>query len=100
MFPENVVFRGALNEPVVKKGDTVLVGQKIGNNNAFVSAPILSSVSGTVKDVGMRLTSCGMLETCVVIENDEKYEKDLSYTEDNFQFILTHNIYCLFGKFF
>lgn len=71
---------GALNEPVVKKGDTVLVGQKLGDSDAFVSAPILSSVSGTVKDVGMRLTSCGMLETCVVIENDEKYEKDSSWT--------------------
>ena len=32
--------------PIVKKGDRVLVGQKIADSDAFVSAPILSSVSG------------------------------------------------------
>ncbi|NLX75182.1 MAG: electron transport complex subunit RsxC [Synergistaceae bacterium] len=71
---------GALSQPVVKKGDNVLVGQKLGDSDAFVSAPILSSVSGTVKDVGMRLTTAGLLETCVVIENDGKYDKDSSWT--------------------
>lgn len=71
---------GAVSQPVVKKGDPVLVGQELGNSDAFISAPILSSVSGTVKDVGMRLTSCGMLETCVIVDNDEKYEKDPSWS--------------------
>jgi len=67
---------GAPCSPVVSKGDRVLVGQKLGNNDAFVSAPVLSSVSGTVKDIAMRMTSSGTLETCVVVENDLKYEKD------------------------
>ena len=65
---------GAPCSPVVAKGDKVLVGSRIGNNDAFVSAPILSSVSGTVKDVTMRMTTPGMLENCVVVENDGLYE--------------------------
>ena len=67
---------GAPNQPLVKKGDRVLVGQKLGGNDAFVSAPVLSSVSGTVKDIAMRMTSSGTLENCVVIENDGKNEMD------------------------
>ena len=42
---------GAPNEPVVKKGDQVEEGQVIGNSAAFVSSPVHSSVSGTVKDI-------------------------------------------------
>ncbi|MEG1798725.1 MAG: electron transporter RnfC, partial [Synergistaceae bacterium] len=71
---------GAPNQPAVKKGDSVLVGQKLGSNDAFVSAPVLSAVSGTVKDVALRMTSSGTLETCVIIENDGRYEQDPSWT--------------------
>jgi electron transport complex protein RnfC len=60
--------------PIVKKGDSVLVGQKIADSEAFVSAPILSSVSGKVKDIAFRATISGALETCVIVENDGKYE--------------------------
>lgn len=70
---------GAPNKPLVQKGDHVLVGQKLGANDAFVSAPILSSVSGTVKGLEMRMTASGGLENCVVIENDGKYEMDPSW---------------------
>ena len=41
---------GAPCKPLVQKGDTVKVGQKIGDTDAFVSAPIHSSVSGTVTE--------------------------------------------------
>ena len=76
---------GAPCQPVVSKGDKVLIGQKLGNNDAFVSAPILSSVSGTVKDVALRMTSSGTLETCVIVENDFRYEKDPSWVPlDNY----------------
>ena len=44
-------------DAVVAKGDRVLVGTRLGNNDAFVSAPVLSSVSGTVKDVTLRMTT-------------------------------------------
>ena len=65
---------GAPCAPVVAKGDRVLVGTRLGNNDAFVSSPVLSSVSGTVKDVTLRLTVPGSFETCVVVEDDGKNE--------------------------
>ena len=67
---------GAPNAPVVAKGDKVKVGTPLGSADAFVSAPVLSSVSGTVKDVGPRQTVPGTFDTCVVVENDGLYEKD------------------------
>lgn len=70
---------GAPCKPVVKRGDHVLVGQKLGDVDAFVSAPILSSVSGTVKQVGLRMTSKGIFTECVVVENDNLYELDPSW---------------------
>ena len=42
---------GAPCQPLVEKGDYVKVGQRIGDVQAFVSAPIFSSVSGTVKSI-------------------------------------------------
>lgn len=51
--PEVVVIplsmhAGAPANPVVQVGDTVKVGQKIGEAAAFISSPVHSSVSGTV----------------------------------------------------
>ena len=42
---------GAPAQPIVSKGDQVLVGQKVAEAGGFVSANIFSSVSGTVKAV-------------------------------------------------
>ena len=39
---------GAPSVPCVKKGDTVLAGQKIADAGGFVSVPLHASVSGTV----------------------------------------------------
>jgi len=66
---------GAPCDPLVKKGDRVLVGQKIGESKAFVSAPIYSSVSGTVKDVAPRLHSNGTMVLSIIVENDNNYEE-------------------------
>ena len=66
---------GAPCEPLVKKGDRVLVAQKIGESKAFVSAPIYSSVSGTVLDVAPRLHSNGTMVLSIIIENDNQYEE-------------------------
>jgi electron transport complex protein RnfC len=65
--------------PVVKKGDRVLVGQKIADSEAFVSAPILSSVSGTVKEIGPHMTISGAVETCVTVESDGAFEYAASF---------------------
>ena len=42
---------GAPAKPVVKEGDQVFVGTLVAEAGGFVSAPIHSSVSGTVKKV-------------------------------------------------
>ena len=50
---------GAPAVACVKKGDRVLVGQKIAEAGGFVSANIYSSVSGTVKKIEPRMTVSG-----------------------------------------
>jgi Na+-translocating ferredoxin:NAD+ oxidoreductase subunit C len=45
---------GAPCVPLVRKGDRVLTGQRIGEPQGFVSAPVHSSITGTVTDVGLR----------------------------------------------
>lgn len=70
---------GAPAAPTVKKGDHVLKGQKIADAGGFVSAPIYSAVSGTVKAIEKRLTPTGSSVDCIVIENDGEYE-EVEYT--------------------
>ena len=65
---------GAPAKPVVAVGDTVLVGQCIGEADGFVSANIISSVSGTVKAVEPRLTANGTKMLSIVVENDNEYK--------------------------
>ncbi len=66
---------GAPAAPIVKKGDRVLVGQKIGEAQGFVSANIHSGVSGTVKAIEPRMTVNGTKVNSVVIENDGQFEE-------------------------
>lgn len=61
---------GAPCTPVVEVGQKVLMGQKIGDSDAFVSAPIHSSVSGVVVAIEPRLHPNGRMVQSVVIEND------------------------------
>ena len=66
---------GAPAKPVVEKGDHVLAGQKIAEAGGFVSAPVHSSVSGTVKAIEPRLVATGSMVNSIVIENDGQYEE-------------------------
>ena len=61
---------GAPCKPLVKKGDQVKVGQLIGDTDAFVSAPIHSSVSGTVKEISTIRSVTGGDDQVVIIETD------------------------------
>ncbi len=63
---------GAPATAVVKKGDKVYVGTLLGEATGFVSAPVHSSVSGTVKEISV-LDGSG---ECVVIESDGLNKKD------------------------
>lgn len=65
---------GAPAKPLVAKGDKVLVGQKIAEAGGFISANIISSVSGTVINIEKRLTVQGNMVESIVIENDNEYQ--------------------------
>ena len=60
---------GAPCKPLVKKGDLVTVGQKIGDNQGLC-VPVHASVSGKVKAVEARPHTNGSTVMSVVIEND------------------------------
>ena len=76
--PETVVISmsqhlGAPATPVVQVGDTVKVGQKIADASAFISAPVHSSVSGTVVAIEPRMHATrGSEVMAVVIQSDGK----------------------------
>jgi len=61
---------GAPCTPCVSVGDYVKMGQKIADSEAFVSAPIHASVSGTVKAIQMCPVPNGSLVESIIIEND------------------------------
>ena len=71
---------GAPAKPIVKVGDTVLRGQVIAEAGGFVSAPIHSSVSGTVKKIEPRRVPVGDLVNSIVIESDGEM-KEVEYKQ-------------------
>ncbi len=64
---------GAPAKPVVAKGDKVKVGTLIAEAGAFVSAPIYSSVSGTVFKIDTAVDASGYRKPAIIIkvEGDE-----------------------------
>jgi electron transport complex protein RnfC len=77
-LPEEIVIPlsqhlGAPNEPLVKVGDKVKAGQKIGASDKFVSAPVHASLSGTVTAIEPRIP--GQSIDCIVIAVDKNQDK-------------------------
>lgn len=77
-LPKQAIFPlsqhiGAPAKPVVKKGDKVKVGTMIAEAGGFVSAPIFSSVSGTVFKVDTAIDATGYRQPSIIInvEGDE-----------------------------
>ena len=64
---------GAPAKPIVKRGDKVKVGTMIAEAGGFVSAPIFSSVSGTVTKVDNAIDASGYMRPAVIVavEGDE-----------------------------
>lgn len=78
MLPKQAVFSmfqhiGAPAKPVVKKGDKVKVGTLLAEAGGFVSAPVHSSVSGTVSKVDSVLDASGPRRAAIYVdvEGDE-----------------------------
>ncbi len=67
---------GAPCKVAVQKGDKVFVGTVVGDTDAFVSAPVHSSVSGEVKDIITMTLPNGVVTEAVVITSDGLFEKD------------------------
>lgn len=55
---------------VVKQGDSVRIGQIIGEAPGFVSAPVHATVSGTVVGVAPCMMANGLNAQAVIIDND------------------------------
>ncbi|MFC1983539.1 electron transport complex subunit RsxC [Chloroflexota bacterium] len=76
LLPEKVIIPlqqniGAPCEAVVKRGDKVLIGQKIGDSERFVSAPVHATVSGEISATTMVVNPpTGQLVTALVITSD------------------------------
>ncbi|MCR4919560.1 MAG: electron transport complex subunit RsxC [Prevotella sp.] len=86
-LPEQAVFPlsqhiGAPAKPVVKKGDHVKVGTLIAEAGGFVSAPIYSSVSGTVLKIEDVIDATGYRKPAVIVkvEGDE-WEQSIDRTD-------------------
>lgn len=67
---------GAPANPIVKKGDKVFVGTLIGEAGGYVSAPVHSSVSGTVLGIADRVLNGAAAVKCIEIESDGEMTPD------------------------
>ncbi len=65
---------GAPCEVIVAKGDKVKTGQIIANTDAFVAAPIHSTVTGVVKDIQKYYHPLGMRATMIHIKREAEDE--------------------------
>jgi electron transport complex protein RnfC len=80
---------GSPAEPLVKKGDEVRVGQKIGEGKTRFSASVHSSVSGKVERVDYYNHPCGQFVLSVIIENDGEFTPLESKSENRDPFSLS-----------
>lgn len=77
-LPQQAIFPlsqhiGAPAKPVVKKGDKVKVGTLLAEAGGFVSAPVYSSVSGTVLKIDEVIDATGYRKPAIIVkvEGDE-----------------------------
>lgn len=94
-LPNQAVFPlsqhiGAPAKPLVKKGDKVKVGTMIAEAGGYVSAPVYSSVSGTVWKVDSAIDATGYQKPAIIInvEGDE-WEESIDRT-DTLETVGTH----------
>ncbi len=58
--------------PLIKKGDTVTEGQKIGDSKSYISAPVHASITGKVADIAPYPFPLGGKVDSVVIQRSEE----------------------------
>lgn len=65
-------------KPVVKAGDQVFVGTLVAEQDGFISSPVYSTVSGTVKSIEDTVLSNGKFAPAIKIESDGEMTPDES----------------------
>lgn len=76
---------GAICKPLVNKRDRVTAGQMIGRAEAFISAPVHSPVTGTVKDIALQSHAVLGRELAVMIEVDPQTDTPIVPACDSFK---------------
>ena len=81
-LPQKVIIpllqhTGAINESIVKPGDLVKKGEKIGESKKFISAPVHSSISGKVTAIKESPTPLGQEISSIIIASDNRDEEFL-----------------------
>ena len=94
-LPKQAIFPlgqhiGAPAKPVVQKGDKVKVGTMIAEAGGFVSAPIFSSVSGTVFKIDTAIDATGYRKPVIIsnVEGDE-WEESIDRS-DKLELVAAH----------
>ena len=87
-IPAQAVFSmyqhiGSPAKPVVKKGDVVKVGTLLAEADGFVSAPIYSSVSGTVSKVDAIVDASGYRRPAIIVDvQGDEWEEEIDRSAD------------------
>ena len=87
-LPKQAVFSmfqhiGAPAKPIVKKGDVVKVGTMIAEAGGFVSAPVHSSVSGTVSKVDVVIDASGTRRQAIFVDvNGDEWEDTIDLSPE------------------
>ncbi len=94
-LPKQAIFMlsqhiGTPAKPVVTRGDKVKVGTLLAEAGGFVSAPVYSSVSGTVAKIDNVIDATGYLKPAIIInvEGDE-WEENIDKS-DNLETLAEH----------
>lgn len=86
-LPKKAIFPlsqhiGAPAKPAVKRGDKVKVGTLIAEAGGFVSAPIFSSVSGTVEKIDNVIDATGYLKPAIIVNVDgDEWEESIDRSD-------------------
>lgn len=87
-LPERVIIPlsqhiGAPCAALVKRGEAVVEGQKIGDVESFIAAPVHASISGTVKEIAPHPHPGGSKALSVVIDGDGEEKSWAPIREDS-----------------
>ena len=87
-LPKQAVFPlsqhiGAPAKPIVAKGDKVKAGTMIAEAGGFVSAPVFSSISGTVLKIDNVVDATGYAKPAIIITSDgeDNWEESIDRSE-------------------